>query len=232
MLRNFLRLFVAFRELENKATKLDYILTHEARPRIHQLESQLTTSQHLQSEWQKTADDFHDKLSRAEDDVREWKDCSERHLDDAQSSDHLRTEADAALAATREHAAEWKTLFLAEKAAHQQALELLADWQGQRLMGRSIFHHAPLLQPEKPATREKVPVPKSGRDLVREETKAFEERARTIEQTIQRNKRSQAQANHPTLTAERAEDLSDKEQAAFFDGVLNSYKPPTNEPGA
>ncbi len=238
MLRRFLQLFSMFRDLE---AEVSYSQVNAARTQTRLLSriEELSSEKWLSDEWHKTADDFREKLAKAEADLREWKNCAEREVENATSAHHLYERAKSDEQAQRELATEFKALFLAEKDKHQQALELLADWQGQRILGRTIFHHAPLLQPEKEATRERVPVPKSGRDRVREETQAFEERGRTIEQTIQRQKKHYAPNGMAPyapqgsgMTQQQAADLESKEQARFFADAMQGYNSNAGENAA
>lgn len=82
---------------------------------------------------------------------------------------------------------EWKAQFFAQvgkkdeaRDAHQKALELVIDWESQRLMGRQIFHHAPLLQPTAPPLNHHVPLggPASAREKVRQMEAKFNEEDR------------------------------------------------------
>jgi hypothetical protein len=214
MLRRFLRLFADYRDIEHQVAMAQVRLSGFALQLEH-------ANDDLRLE-RRLVNETREQCAKAESDLREWKKAAERGVENATGAHHLYEQAKADERAQRELATEFKTLFLEEKAKHQEALELLADWQGQRLLGRTIFHHAPLLQPDAKPTRERVPVQKSGRDMVREETKAFEDRARTIEQTIQRNRRAPV-APHLPPSQQQAADLSAKEQADFFGTTLTDY---------
>lgn len=84
-----------------------------------------------------------------------------------------KTEAVIGKKQAEDRAEEYRNLFLEEKEKHHSSLELLADWMAQRVLGRQIFSHAPLLQPDKPVTRQHMPIRKSARQAVQEETAAF-----------------------------------------------------------